>query len=519
MAGAGGTTPYRPSTTGCVSSPDTGSDGSPRVVKVDVTKEIGTIRPLFGAHHDPGAAGQALNKTYADMGIDMMRTHDAVFGGSPGAGDIDGAQGRSGVMFPKWDADPSLEASYNFGTTDKVIQNFRALGAEVFFRVGRSAEGGNLTGGTYTNNYVPADADKYAQIVKHVVMHYNQGWASGFKYGIRYFEIWNEPDFVPFWAGTAQQYYELYAKVAVAIKSVDSSLLVGGPANMSFNDVAGMRGLLIKYVKDNNLPLDFYSFHRYTNSSNDPFDFVRVAQSFRDELDKAGFDHALLVNSEWEGSLVPTDPIIGGDAGTAAFSAEGLIYMQDAALDRAASYMNISATPSKENHAFQMVSSLKATPTRLSVQGCSDQGFAVLAGRSGTAKELRVVIANYKISPTLMGPISGGNEYAIQTSAGKTLANFTLLDRRTISYPKREGYALSVVNVPKEWGDVSVEQYRIDANNDMKLMTTVVSKAADRSDATVKVSGSWVHAAANPPQDPDGVDQGVDLIVLKGSAQ
>jgi len=48
--------------------------------------------------------------------------------------------------------------------------------------------------------------------VKHVVMHYNKGWANGFTYGIKYFEIWNEPDFSPFWAGTGEQYHELYGK-------------------------------------------------------------------------------------------------------------------------------------------------------------------------------------------------------------------------------------------------------------------------------------------------------------------
>src|SRR5205807_9379097 len=64
--------------------------------------------------------------------------------------------------------------------------------------------------------------DKYAAIARHIVMHYNRGWAKGFHYHIRYWEIWNEPDLGKvFWAGTAQQYYELYAKLARAVKSAD----------------------------------------------------------------------------------------------------------------------------------------------------------------------------------------------------------------------------------------------------------------------------------------------------------
>ena len=56
-------------------------------------------------------------------------------------------------------------------------------GAEVYYRVG---EVGRKT-------KPPADFDKYARVVKHIAMHYNQGWDNGFHYNIRYWEFWNEP--------------------------------------------------------------------------------------------------------------------------------------------------------------------------------------------------------------------------------------------------------------------------------------------------------------------------------------
>ena len=140
---------------------------------------IGSIRSLQGAHWDPGAANQTLSKNYVEMGIDMLRTHDACGVNGSGCGDIDGV-GKS-ALFLDPNADSTSEASYNFGPTDTLIQHIRDAGAEVFFRVGRS----NLQG--TANNPVPADFDKYADIVKHVVSHYNKGWAGGFNYGIRYF--------------------------------------------------------------------------------------------------------------------------------------------------------------------------------------------------------------------------------------------------------------------------------------------------------------------------------------------
>ena len=116
-------------------------------------------------------------------------------------------------MVPSLTADPTLAASYNFGPTDSMIKNMRDTGSDIYFRVGRS----NISGA----NTVPPDFAKYAQFVQHIVMHYNQGWANGFMYGIKYFEIWNEPDFEPFWAGTPDQYHDLYKAIALGIKATE----------------------------------------------------------------------------------------------------------------------------------------------------------------------------------------------------------------------------------------------------------------------------------------------------------
>jgi hypothetical protein len=481
--------------------------GSARAVTVDAQQVVGTIRSLQGAHWDPGPAKQALSLNYASMGVDMIRTHDAGGINGSGVGDVDGP-GRS-RMFPNLNADSTVEASYSFGPTDTMIKNIRDAGAEVYFRVGRS----NLTGA----NTVPPDFDKYADIVKHVVMHYNQGWASGFSYGIRYFEIWNEPDFLPFWAGTGDQYHELYKKVALAIKGVDTGALVGGPANSTFNDQTGLRATFLKYLKDNQAPLDFYSFHKYTNKSQDPMDYARMAQSYRDELNMYGFTATKIVNSEYESSL-QGDVMLGGEAGHAVFAAEALMYMQDAPVDKATSYMTIGATATKESLAFGAISKLNATPQRLCTQGGDNNGFAVLAGLGQSTAMLQVVIANYQISTSLMGPIPGGNEESITVPGLGHLANMTYLDRRSFTYPDKEGYALTIKSIPDSWGDVTVKQYRIDSGKSLALVNTNVTKASDRPQGSLTVSGSWAHAIASPPNDPKGAAQGLDLIVVTGAA-
>lgn len=483
------------------------ADGPARAVIVDAQHVMGTIRSLQGAHWDPGPAKQALSLNYVAMGVDMIRTHDAGGINGSGSGDIDST--GSGNMFPNLNADPASEASYTFGPSDAMIKNIVDAGAEVYFRVGRSNIG--------FPNAVPPDFDKYAEIVKHVVMHYNQGWANGFSYGIRYFEIWNEPDFLPFWAGTGDQYHELYKKIATAIKAVDGKALVGGPSNSTFNDKTGLRASFLKYLNDNHLPLDFYSFHKYTNKSQDPTDFARMARSYRDELDEFGFTSAQIVNSEWESSL-QGDPMLGGAAGSAVFTAESLMYMQDAPVDKSTSYMPIGANASKESLAFSAISKLNATPSRLCTQGGDDQGFAVLAGVSTSSVKLQVVIANYQISKSLMGPIPGGNDEELDVPGLGHLASMTYPERRSFTYPDKEGYTLTINAIPESWGDVTVEQFRIDATNDLKLVDTKTMKVADRPLGTLSISGTWAHARpSSDDPNPKGAEQGLDLIVVTGA--
>lgn len=78
-----------------------------------------------------------------------------------------------------------------------------------------------------------------------------------------YFEVWNEPDLDCFFKGSMKDYYRLYAATVEALKSVDSQLMVGGPANTPNTDPADF----LKYCKDNNVPFDFISTHRYATDA------------------------------------------------------------------------------------------------------------------------------------------------------------------------------------------------------------------------------------------------------------
>jgi hypothetical protein len=167
-----------------------------------------------------------------------------------------------------------------------------------------------------------------------------------------------------------------------------------------------------------------------------------------------------------------------------------------------------------------MVSTLNRTRQRLWTSGGDDTGFAVMAGRDEGERELRVIIANYEISPLNMGPIPGGNTEVVAIPGLGVLGTWVWLDRRTIIYENTNGYNLEIKNIPLGWGDLTVEQYRIDNDNNMALVGSWTIDKKDRKHhgkvGSVMVSGEWVHSAPNPPLDPVGVAQGMDLIVVYG---
>lgn len=74
-----------------------------------------------------------------------------------------------------------------------------------------------------------------------------------------YFEVWNEPDLGIFFSGTQQDYFRLYESTALAIKSVDEKLRVGGPSTSACRWLPEF----IDFCEMNGVPCDFISTHHY----------------------------------------------------------------------------------------------------------------------------------------------------------------------------------------------------------------------------------------------------------------
>jgi xylan 1,4-beta-xylosidase len=95
--------------------------------------------------------------------------------------------------------------------------------------------------------------DMVYAFTEHCVKRYGIGEVSGWK-----FEVWNEPN-IGFWAGSQDDYFELYKQSASAVKKVDSRIRVGGPATAQLDWIPD----LIQYCVRQNVPIDFVSTHVY----------------------------------------------------------------------------------------------------------------------------------------------------------------------------------------------------------------------------------------------------------------
>ena len=95
--------------------------------------------------------------------------------------------------------------------------------------------------------------DMVYAFANHCVKRYGIGEVGGWK-----FEVWNEPN-IPFWAGTQEQYFELYRQSALAVKAVDKRLQIGGPSTAQLAWIPD----LIRYCVAKGIPLDFVSTHVY----------------------------------------------------------------------------------------------------------------------------------------------------------------------------------------------------------------------------------------------------------------
>ena len=265
-------------------------------IRLFSNETVGPIKRMNAVNNGPKRAPRDQSRgnfeAYSAAGFPYARTHDAnlcySYGG-PHTVDIT-------AVFPDFNADENDPASYDFTLTDEYIGNIVASGTKVFYRLGQSIEHWKKKYGIFP----PPDNAKWARICEHIILHLNEGWASGHRFGIDYWEIWNEPDLDPddstnkrCWGGTKAQFFDLFEVAAKYLKGKFPELKIGGPA-LAWDRKWGKEFLTEMHKRE--VPIDFFSWHRYDK---DPHRVGEICDLFRAMLDECGYPAAESILNEW----------------------------------------------------------------------------------------------------------------------------------------------------------------------------------------------------------------------------
>ena len=110
---------------------------------------------------------------------------------------------------------------------------------------------------------------------------------------VEYFEPWDRPDNAYSWAGTREEYFELYCSAAKALRGSVPQL--GGPSAAIFEPV--WISQFLNAVRESGAPLDFLSWHEQTSR---PKQIVARAQLARQLLAEAGLPETIpLIIDGW----------------------------------------------------------------------------------------------------------------------------------------------------------------------------------------------------------------------------
>lgn len=175
-------------------------------------------------------------------------------------------------------------------------------------------------------NVTPPKAyEKWDGLIHDLVAHWTERYGAD-EVSKWNFEVWNEPNYPGFWGprsprNALEEYFELYAHTATAVKSVNTNYLVGGPAGAGPDWVKPF----LDFCVASNAPLDFISYHGYglgggpsgLDADGNSFLYLSPdllapahnATSQRAVIDASAVPHLPVHITEWSTSYSPRDPV------------------------------------------------------------------------------------------------------------------------------------------------------------------------------------------------------------------
>ncbi len=206
---------------------------------------------------------------------------------------------------------------YSFFNADQIFDFLLSIGmrpfVELSFMPWALASGSTTVFHYRANVTPPKNYNHWATLIRKLVAH----WVD--RYGARevaqwFFEVWNEPNVREFWTGAQEDYFELYRYTVEAIKGVEPSLRVGGPATAANAWIDEF----LEFCEKNGVRADFISTHHYPTdafgSEGDDTE-TQLSKSRRSVLRDQSDDTRRRARgrpvyyTEWNASSNPRDPL------------------------------------------------------------------------------------------------------------------------------------------------------------------------------------------------------------------
>ena len=226
---------------------------TPRLVSADLRQTNGPLDTMFKFCVGAGRANEGLRAdwqrqlTYAhrELGFKYIRMH-GLFTDDMGV----------------YREDSRGNPEYNWQYIDELYDFLESIGMKPFVELSfmpNALASGRKTIFWWRGNVTPPrEMKKWTDFIRAFVLHEQERYSDA-EVRTWYFEVWNEPNLSGFFSGTQQQYFDLYAATARAIKSVSPDYKVGGPATAGCAWVPEF----IHFCDTNHAPVDFISTHTY----------------------------------------------------------------------------------------------------------------------------------------------------------------------------------------------------------------------------------------------------------------
>ena len=307
-------------------------------ITIDFNNEIGPVKDLMGMCDDFNV--EKFQDYYKEIGLNIVRAHTScdIFDYYTYTDFFIYDSTEQKYTQRNEDFDPTNTNNYHWRRVDSLLTIIFNTGLEVLFRFGPA----------WTPNpdeieillKAPLDPDgknftKFASLCKHTVMHINSDWDNGMNKRITYWEVWNEPGNKTFWRDTPVNYYNMYKAVYDSIKKFDPTLKVGAPGAYPVTTLGmqpSYREEFIKFLRKNNIGLDFYSWHIY--GLKNPYNIKQLAKKIRTILDTNGFVNTENIVDEINNNLDNGLEDFINSAKGAAYYASILTTAQESDLDK-----------------------------------------------------------------------------------------------------------------------------------------------------------------------------------------